>query len=89
MKTIWKFELTLHGAIEMPDGANILTVQEQRGVPCIWAEVDTNAPMVKRHFDIYGTGHEMKVDMGVERKYIGTFQIQGGALVFHVFERLN
>jgi hypothetical protein len=34
-----------------------------------------------------GTGHPVPVGMGVDRKYISTYQLSGGSLVFHVFER--
>jgi hypothetical protein len=32
---------------------------------------------------MYGTGHDMPDDPG---QYVGTFQMHGGALVFHLFE---
>jgi len=38
---------------------------------------------VPRTFAIYGTGHKHE---HVEGTYIGTFQLDGGSLVFHVFE---
>lgn len=75
-------------SILMPKGAEILTVQTQNGIPCIWALVDIEAEKEPRVFDIFGTGHPVTFDMGVERKYINTFQLKGGALVFHLFERL-
>lgn len=37
-----------------------------------------------RHFRIKGTGHAAD-DIG---DYIGTFQLNGGSLVFHLFEAL-
>jgi hypothetical protein len=89
-KTIWKFEIgTNKIIIEMPKGAEILTIQTQYNVPCIWAMVDPNAEKELRHFEIFETGHEIYFDMGVERKYINSFQLLGGDLVFHVFERIN
>lgn len=78
--SIWKFPLAEE--IEMPKKAKVLTVQVQRDIPCIWAVVDPSADREVRRFVIVGTGHSMN------RKgpYIGTFQLEGGALVFHVFE---
>jgi hypothetical protein len=32
---------------------------------------------------VYGTGHPV---VDEPRKYVGTFQMRGGLLVFHVFE---
>lgn len=51
----------------------------------MWALIpDTNAEIVQeRTFSIYGTGHEHE---SISGEYVGTFQLQGGALVFHVFE---
>lgn len=88
MQTIWKFPIHPDDIIrvQMPKGARILTVQEQHGQPAIWAEVDTEAEKEERLFEVFGTGHEMPNDMGVEREYVGTFQLRGGALVFHLYE---
>ena len=83
-KTIWKWTLTPNCTIEMPVGSQILCVQEQYGRAQLWALVD---PFVggkqKRNFVTYGTGHPITGPVGI---YVGTFQLQGGALVFHVFE---
>lgn len=84
MKTVYKYPLFIldEQDIEMPDSANILTVQMQNGEPCLWALVDTsNHPSVRKIL-IRGTGHDAD-GMG---RYISTFQMKGGALVFHAFE---
>ena len=83
-KAIWKFPLSVLGEsmIEMPKGAAVLTVQAQRNEPMIWAEVDPNAQNIKRRFVSYGTGHGYDGD-GLS--YVGTYQINGGEFVFHVF----
>lgn len=88
-KQIWKFEIDSPSklGIEMPIGAEILTVQVQNETPCIWALVNPEETKMKRYFEIYGTGMGIYCDMGIDRKYIGTFQLNSGALVFHVFER--
>jgi hypothetical protein len=88
MKTIWKYKFNISDniLIEMPKGAEILTVQTQDGEPCIWALVDTEQKtIVDRHFELYGTGHPFTE---TEKKYIGSFQLLEGQLVFHLFERL-
>ena len=89
-KTIWKFELevTDNQYVNMPYGAELLSVQTQGTTPCLWALVDAKNPTEERHFEVFGTGHPVNCDMGIERKYIGTFQLSGGATVFHLFERL-
>ncbi len=85
MRKIFKYPLKVEDVqmIEMPKGAAILTVQAQQEIPCIWAEVDPDAPPVKRCFTTYGTGH--RVEEIKARSYVGTYQLKGGALVFHVF----
>lgn len=89
-KTIWKFKITpMRSFVEMPIGAEILTVQTQDEEPCIWALVNPENSIEKRYIEVFGTGHHVPCDMGIERKYIGTFQLRGGSLVFHVFERIN
>lgn len=86
MKTIWKYELvtTDEQRIEMPSGANVLCVQTQREIPCLWAEVDPNAKRDFRTFRIFGTGHAL--DVGAEARYVGSYQPRHGSLVFHVYE---
>lgn len=86
-QTIWKFELPVEDepSVRMPLGAEVLTVQTQAGKPCLWALVDPAAPKHDRRFRIVGTGHPF--DDADAHRYIGTFQMHGGALVFHVFER--
>lgn len=44
---------------------------------------------MERSIEIFGAGHEIPVDMGIERKYISTFQMSDGNYVFHAFERIN
>lgn len=48
MKTIWKFELPdADCKVKMPIGAEIVKVEAQNGVPCMWAIVDTEAKEVR------------------------------------------
>lgn len=83
--TIWKYELGIGiQDIEMPKGARVLCVQEQRFKPCIWAHVNPGRPMELRRFAVVGTGMAAP-ERGFN--YIGTFQQDDGALVWHVFER--
>lgn len=88
MISIFKYQLEKLDTftIKMPRDAKILTVQAQRGMPCIWAMVDTTHEQVDRHFVIIGTGHEIQASEKLN--YIGTFQELGGALIWHLFEKL-
>ena len=88
MKTIHKYPLQVkqETLIPMNEHAQILTVQMQNQVPCLWVLTDTEKPLVTKAIELYGTGHDVP-DSDTARTYIGTFQMHGGSLVFHVFER--
>jgi hypothetical protein len=85
--TIWKYPLEVvdSQAVEMPRGATILAVQAQDDVPCIWALVDPEKPVKARTIYTYGTGHPISNMVSLSTRHIGTYQIAGGKLVFHVF----
>jgi len=89
-KTIFKYPLTSQQTqiIQMPKGAQILTLQMQKDTPCIWAllDVDIDNPKEFRTFELYGTGHPIYPR---DRTYIGSFQVDEGHYIFHVFELLN
>ena len=83
---IWKYQLNVidEQQLFLPADAKILTVQTQRGTPCLWALVnEENTAKELRKIAIYGTGNPIPDDPG---EYIATFQMHGGDLVFHVFE---
>ncbi len=71
--------------VQMPKDAAILDLQVQGSVPTIWALVNPMSSFESRIFTIYGTGRDMPVNPG---KYIGTFQLDDGVLVFHLFEEV-
>ena len=83
MKTIWKWTLQIETTIDMPHGAKVLSVQMQHGKPQLWALVDPGAKKYPRTFHVHGTGHDLPDEPG---QYVGTFQMNGGGLVFRVFE---
>ena len=68
----------------MPGGAEILTVQMQNDAPQIWAIVDDESHLQQRTILIVGTGQEMPKDINIT-DYLGTFQMEHGRLIFHVF----
>jgi hypothetical protein len=84
MRTIWKYPIIAPGRVshEIPGDVEILTVQAQGGVPCVWALVDPNAPKRRRYFWVYATGDSIP---GGQLLYVGTFQLSDGRLVYHVF----
>lgn len=89
MQSIWKFPFKTDDSIQidMPKGAEVLTVQTQNEQPCFWALVSTKAPLETRNFAIFLTG--FNVPTHLKMKYIGTYQLNGGMLIFHVFELLQ
>lgn len=90
MKSIWKFVLDPKNLkVMMPIGARLLTAQGQNDQICVWAEVDIAADKEPVTFEIFGTGHEIPEDMGIDREYIGTAQIYSGSLVFHVYKYIG
>ena len=89
LKKIFKYQLETTDVqqLEMPQGAEILCIQTQNGIPCIWALVEPNATVTKRAFEIFGTN--CNVPENAKRKYVGTYQLNNGGLVFHCFELLG
>lgn len=81
MKTIYKYTLTIseQQCIMMPIGAELLTVQEQHGTPCLWANVDDSLLYDTVPINMTGTGWPHKGG-----RYIGTVQING--FVWHYFD---
>lgn len=93
MKTIWKFPLKIRGEqdIQVPSGAQMLCVQGQESqeaesqVACIWALVDPEAKLVWMKVRTYGTGQPIPDEVLATSSYLGTYQMLGGSLVWHVF----
>jgi len=85
MSAIYKYPLRIddHFEVLLPDGIKPLTVQMQGETPCLWALVDPSATMVRRAIWCRGTGHN--ADGLAANEYIGTVQLDGGALIFHFF----
>lgn len=87
MEKIYKYPLALEDkqTIEMPMGSQILSIQTQFNKPCIWAMVNPNLPPIGVKIEIYGTGESITNPFPSYLKYIGTFQINNGHVVYHVF----
>ena len=87
-KVIWKTVLSAvdEQCIRLPEGAMVLTAQVQRGDICLWFLCNPDRQSIPRRIFIVGTGNLMPYD--VPARYIGTVQLEAGALVFHVFEEV-
>lgn len=90
-RSIWKYPLAVvdHQTIDMPTGARVLSVHEQHGQLCMWAEVNANpdGPTETRHVRIKGTGHPIEQGEMIGFKFLGTVLVAGGSLVWHVYVR--
>ncbi len=86
MKKIYKnvLEPIDKQTFHLQKGAKIITAREQFNNICIWFEFDTDIVEVEeRTIFVVGTGNTMPQEAV---NYLGTAQIHGGNLVFHVYE---
>jgi len=81
---VWKFQIPISDdfSIEMPRDAELLYVATQHEVGCLWVRVVPDRAMETRHFMLRGSGHDISLDC----KYVGSFMLDGGIFVFHLFE---
>ena len=88
MRTIYKYKMEPGAAclrIEAPI-VKLLSVQCQRSVICVWAEVDTNLPNRKFIITPIGTGWDLDmVELPKDAVYWDTVQQFGGDLVWHIY----
>lgn len=89
MRRILKFELKLHGeqVIEIEGIGTILHVNVQNGKPFVW--IDVNEYLFKKEekrIRIFHTGEEIPNELLHKTKYIGTFFLDDGCYVGHVYQ---
>lgn len=86
MSAVWKFPLqvTDEQTIEAPADFKALSVHVQNGIPCLWAQVTGGAELLTHRVWVAGTGHPLR-DGAANGRFVGSFLLHGGALVFHVF----
>lgn len=88
-RVIYKYEITLDGGpqtITMKEGAQILSVDEQRGKICLWALVEIGMPDQDRQIQIIPTGETIEGPVG-GWNFLGTVKLYDGMLIFHVFDQ--
>jgi hypothetical protein len=87
--TIHKFPVVPYRfMLTIPRDAVILDVQMQFGAPQMWVLLDGQELKISRHFIVMGTGHRIDDGQYSRMKYIGTFQMEDGQMVWHLFEVL-
>lgn len=86
MKTIFKYKLDIGETqdMEFPKGAELLSAQAIGEDIFVWAKVDPEQQMEKREIRVIGTGHSVYADEKL--RHLGTTQMFGGTLIWHVFE---
>jgi len=84
-QSIWKYPLKVEDEqiIEVPYGAEFLSVQAQHDQPCLWAKVAPGVQEVSVKVVTVGTGHPAQHTEGMQ--YVGSYQLHGGGFVGHVF----
>jgi hypothetical protein len=81
--TIWKAVIARDDySFDAPKGAELLTAREQGRDICVWFRCDPTEPKEARRVEVSGTGW----DNAPTGRYVGSAHLDGGALVFHVFE---
>jgi hypothetical protein len=84
MKTIYKYTLDSKDCtLQLPKGAEILTIKLQNNIPTLWALVNPMTVTEERHICIVGTGWQVEDNM----KYITTYM--DAYFVWHVFELIK
>ena len=86
MITVHKIPVVLNDTFtwDLPEGAQFLSLQLQRGQPQMWFRVDTRNALRRQVFAVVGTGKEIPLSMG-HAPFLGTFQLENDQLVLHVF----
>lgn len=88
MQIIYKYKINPRiDTIDMPEGAEILTVALQNDDLYLWAKVDPTQEPRTRHFHVVGTGTPLPELSGVNYQYLGT--VYPSVFVFHVFEKIT
>ncbi len=83
---VHKFPVTVKDplTLEMDANGRVLEFAEQNGRLYVWALVDPDATKEHREFQLASTGYPIRGN----HRYVGTAQLHGGDLVFHLFEKL-
>lgn len=85
MITIHKYPFAIQDEFQLviPAASQILFVELQRGVPCIWALVNDGFPKETKTLFIYGTGHPIERPLNTI-EHVASFQQDD--FVWHLFQ---
>jgi hypothetical protein len=88
-KEIWKYDIRADATVvvQMPKGAQVLSVVNQNDGIVVYALVDTLEKKTEGYtFVTIGTGYEVDINTSVYR-FVGTVVTNQGKRVWHVFMR--
>lgn len=86
---IYKYQIDPTGIdflISVDEGATLLSIQTQNNIAVMWFQIDTSKPLVLRTFTVKLTGFEFD---GTNLIYCGTFQLDNGEFVGHLYEKFD
>lgn len=85
--SVYKYPIRPNDIVELdlPSGAELLKVADQKGTVCMWALVDPSMPTERRKFRMAGTGHPI-LEPAEYLVHVDSWLMAGGSLVFHLFE---
>ena len=94
MRVVYKFKVQrehLAGApMLLPDGAMLLKLAPQYGNDVdslyLWADCDSEAPLVPRQFVFFGTGHPIAHAADTVLVFVATVLLHNDGLVLHCYE---
>ena len=89
MKRVFEYPLTLEAEqnITMPLSAELLGLQVRGEIAVLWAIVDHQNRDTQRRVYLVATATPGRGDPPLDKaRYIGTFQLAGGDIVYHVFD---
>lgn len=89
---VYKHHLAPHTgtqSIVVPHCAKLLSVREQRNIPCLWVEgnPDSKWPQKEIFIDAFETGTHFEVSDDFSREFLGTVLLDSGAYVLHYYVR--
>lgn len=85
-KTIWKFQLSYgDNILLLPKESEVLHVDSQNDIVCLWVLVDPYADIISRTFVVVGTGS--CIPDWDQLNHIGSLKLNNDSLIFHVFEK--
>ncbi len=86
MKTIHKYALDVtrdnKATVMMPLVAKIVMVGSQEGHPFLWAIVDSDSPLLERHYRLIATGQPIPGGYN----HVASFTRNNGESTWHLFE---